>query len=134
MARKINPPRWLGRPIVDPHHANVLERNAAAHEFLHGHRREDAERKAHEDYLKEFHEKAAGHHLQGMKIAQAAGEPNHAHKHRLLYDLHMKALNLDPMAAVPAQIQAHAEQNPGRATFYKFHPHKGDLFLFEPKE
>jgi len=132
--KKIETATWLGRPIIDPHHANYLERSAAVHEFMGGKSREDAEHLAHQKYRQQFHEQAAAHHLRGMKIAQAAGESDHSRKHRILYDLHMKALNLDPAEAVPAQIKAHLEQEPALPSFYKFKPHKGFCFLFQDKE
>jgi hypothetical protein len=90
--------------------------------------RADAEHRAHHEYTKDKHREAAAYHLQGLKAAQAAGSQEEGHKHGLLYQLHMKKLGLNPMDAVPHEIQSLADK---QDKFYNFKPHRGDVFLLQ---
>src|SRR4051812_38087824 len=96
---------WMGRPILNEEHGHDLERRAAINEFHRKQPRAEAEQAAHDDYVREHRQKAAAHHLQGMKAAQASGAHEDAKKHWMLYDTHLKALGLDSVGAVPPEIQ-----------------------------
>jgi len=118
---------WLGRPIISPEHSQGLELSAAANEFDKGMSRHDAEEKAHNDYVRDQRLRAAAHHLSGIKAAQGSGDFAEAGKHGAMYELHLKALGLDPMGPVPDEVQAKLGE-PDRKKIYGFKPHAGDLF------
>lgn len=121
-------PEWNGRKIAKEEDRHDLENRAALYEFKHRMTRSDAEHRAHHEYRQDKHREAAAHHLQGLKASQAAGDQEEGHKHGLMYQLHMKALGLDPMSAVPKEIQSLAEK---QEKFYKFRAHRGDVFLLQ---
>lgn len=125
---KVNAPMWNGRKIAKEEDAHDLEQRSALYEFKHRMARADAEHRAHHEYTKDKHREAAAYHLQGLKAAQASGSQEEGHKHGLLYQLHMKKLGLDPMDAVPHEIQSLADK---QEKFYKFKPHRGDVFLLQ---
>lgn len=130
--KKVSPPQWMGHPILSTDHVNDLETRAAIGEFHHHLPRAAAEQKAHEDYVKEHRERAAAHHLSGMRAAQAVGAPEDARKHYAMYDLHMKALGKDTIGAVPPEIERRLSGD-GEKPVYHFKAHKGDLYaLHEP--
>lgn len=129
--RKVNAPQWQGRSIAKDEDAHDLDQRAALYEFKHRMNRGDAEHRAHHEYKQDKHREAAAYHLQGMKASQASGSQEEGHKHGLLYQLHMKALGLDPMSAVPHEIQSLADK---QDKFYKFRPHRGDLFLLQNQD
>jgi len=121
-------PHWNGRRIIQSEDKHDLEQRAATYEFKHRMTREDAEHRAHHEYKKDKHREAAAFHLAGLKAAQGAGSHDEAHKHGLMYQLHLKALGHDPVGAVPTDVQALAEK---QDKFYKFKPHRGDAFLLQ---
>lgn len=127
MAKETQNSMWLGRPIVSQEHANDLEIAAAANEFDKGMSRHDAESKAHDDYIRDQRLSAAAHHLSGIKASQGSGDLSEAQKHGALYQLHLKALGLDPMGPVPPEVQAKMNA-PDRKKIYGFKAHAGDLF------
>jgi hypothetical protein len=127
-------PQWLGRDIVSEEHFQDLEQRAAVHEFHSKMPRHEAEAKAHDDYVKEHREKAAAHHLAGMKMAQAVGNLDEAKKHWTLYDLHLKALGKDSIGQIPAEIE-HRLKEDQVGKMYRFKAHHGDAYAFhQPKE
>lgn len=129
----INTAKWLERDILDPDHQHQLERAAAIHEFGPNKLpRQDAEERAYQEYMAERRRDACAHHFQGMKAAQAVGNMEAARQHGALYDLHMKALGYDTMAAPPPEI-ASRTKNEANPNIYKFKAHKGDYFAL-PKE
>lgn len=129
--KKLHPQQWLGRPIIDPSHVQDLETRAAVNEFHAMMPRAQAEAAAHDDYVKEHRERAAAHHLAGMKASMATGNHVDARKHWALYDLHLKALGKDAIGAVPPEIERRLAE--GDKPLYRFKPHKGDLYaLHEP--
>lgn len=131
--KKLHPPQWLGRPILDHEHVRDLETRAAINEFHHKIPRGDAEQQAHDSYVKENRERAAAHHLAGMKAAMATGNHQDARKHWAMYDLHLKALGKDSIGAVPPEIEKRMMDEHGQKPIYKFKAHKGDLYaLHEP--
>jgi hypothetical protein len=69
------PKKWLDRyDVLDEDHHNDLEARAAVHEFRGKMPREEAESRAHSDYLRERAYDAAAHHLVGVRAAHAAME------------------------------------------------------------
>lgn len=129
-AVKEGAPSWLGRPVLDPSHHGDLEQRAAINEFQHKMPRAQAEAKAHEEYVKDHRQRAAAHHLQGMRAAGALGNKDDAHKHWLLYDMHMKALGLESVGPVPPEVQKHTEAQ-GQKPLYRFKAHKGDVYALQ---
>lgn len=131
---KLNPPHWLGRPILDDSHATDLETRAAINEFHARMPRAEAEQKAHDDYVREHRERAAAHHLAGMKAAQAVGNHEDARKHWVLYDMHLKALGKESIGSVPPEVEKRMSDENERPV-YKFKSHKGDAYVFhEPSK
>jgi len=128
---KVSSPQWNKRPIAKDEDASDLDQRAAIYEFKHRMARPDAEHRAHHEYKLDKHREAAAYHLQGLKAAQHAGSQEEGHKHGLMYQLHMKALGLDPLDAVPHEIQSLADK---QDKFYKFKPHRSDLFLLQDKD
>jgi hypothetical protein len=132
---KLAPPSWLGRPILDHGHVMDLETRAAMNEFGHKMPRHEAEQKAHDDYVQEQRERAAAHHLAGLKAAGATGNHEDARKHWALYDMHLKALGKESIGAVPPEIEKRMMEETGQKPIYKFKAHKGDLYaLHEPSK
>lgn len=131
--QKLAMPEWLGRPILHPDHSQQLEMNAAINEFGLKMPRQQAEDQAYKDYL--YHPKtgqyaqAARHHLTGMKAADAAGDKEAARKHRMMYDMHAKALNKDPYELARELGSGEGQDMP---KVYKFKAHKGDAFALQP--
>lgn len=123
-------PNWQGKRIVHDSHAADLEHRAALHEFEGGHPRQEAERLAYDEYRREHHRQAAAHHLRGMRAAQGSGDMDESRKHGIAYGLHLKALGLDPMDEVPADIRALIDGE-DRQPQYKFKTHKGDALLLQ---
>ena len=125
---KVNAPMWNGRKIVKEEDAHDLEQRSALYEFKHRMARADAEHRAHHEYTKDKHREAAGTTATVRLPIPAAGSQEEGHKHGLLYQLHMKKLGLDPMDAVPHEIQSLADK---QDKFYKFKAHRGDVFLLQ---
>lgn len=126
-------PKWLGQPIADPRHAELLEQDAAVNEFGKKMPRPEAERAAYGDYVRGQRVKAAAHHLAGMRAASAAGDKESARKHGLMYELHSRAIGHDPAGPVHPAVAAAAESE--RPKVYKFKSHQGDLFaLGQPSQ
>ena len=118
--------KWNENLILDPDDIQGLEHEAALNEFEHGHPRSDAEDLAYKAYKTKFHREGAAHHLRGLKAAQASGDIDEAHKHGVVYSLHMESLGHDPMDAVPPEI---AELVKDGKKQYKFKAHNSDRFL-----
>jgi hypothetical protein len=97
--------------------------------------RGQAEQSAHDSYVKENRERAAAHHLAGMKAAMATGNHQDARKHWALYDLHLKSLGKDSIGAIPPEVEKRMMEEHGDKPLYKFKAHKGDLYaLHEPSK
>lgn len=122
--------KWGGNFILNQDHIPDLEHAAALYEFEHGFPREEAEKKAYGDYTSKHHREGAAHHLRGLRGAQASGDIDEAHKHGVLYSLHMSQLGHDPMDAVPPEIKELAEKD-GKKTHYKFKSNASDAFLLK---
>jgi hypothetical protein len=133
--KKLHPPQWLGRPILHDEHIQDLETRAALGEFHHKLPRGEAEARAHDDYVKEHRERAAAHHLAGMKASMATGNHEDARKHYAMYDLHLKALGKEAIGAVPPEVEKRMLEEHGSKPLYRFKAHKGDLYaLHEPSK
>ena len=118
---------WLGKPIVDQDHVHQLEQEAAVHEFHNKLPRHEAEVKAHSNYVREQRLGAAAHHLAGVKASQATGDMESARNHGMLYELHCKALGLDPYAPPSHEITSKL-QGDSPTRIYKFKPHRADMY------
>ncbi len=122
------------RYVLDADDIPELERDAGNNEFIQRMPRLEAEDKAYSDYKTKHHAKAAAHHLTMMRAASAAGAHNEAKRHKLIYDLHLKALGYDPTDhKVPDKVQTlvtDPDRNPGM----KFQPHKADTFLLDKND
>lgn len=126
---------WMGHPLLDPEHEHELHLAAALHEFQGGLPRNDAEKRALEDYRREHHARAAAHHFAGMKAGHATGNMDDAKKHHALYSLHVKALGEDPMGPVPEVVRkfhGSAGTDKKQRPVYSFRGHDADEFLVQP--
>lgn len=128
MPKEVKMPLWNGKRIAKDDDTHDLERRAATYEFKHRMNRHDAEHRAHHEYRQEKHKEAAAYHLAGLKAAQASGSHEDAHKHGMMYQLHLKEIGLDPVGPVPTDVGALMEK---LDRFYKFKPHHGDAFLLQ---
>lgn len=126
------PHLWLNRfPVSSHEHIRDLESLAAVNEFGPAKMpRHKAEEEAHKFYVTGEREQAAGHHLRGMKVAQAHGDTLSAQKHALLYQVHMRALGHNPYEAPPSHI-AHASRQASPEMQYAFKPHSSDMFAVQ---
>ncbi len=117
---------WLDKYLVlNDKDVDGLETEAAIHEFGPSRMpREQAEKTAHETYIKSQRIKAAAHHLMGQKLALAAGDSESAQKHGALYMLHMEALGFNPADVPPPEVQVNAQD----LKSYNFKAHKGDMY------
>lgn len=122
--------KWRGRKILNQDHIPDLEHGSALYEFEQGFPRSDAEERSYKDYRTKHHREAAAHHLRGLRAAQASGDIEEAHKHGVVYGLHMNELGYDPMDAVPDDIKALAEGDKLK-TQYRFKTHGSDDFLLD---
>jgi len=131
MADKKATLHWYGHPVKDEEHASNLDLKASVYQFHHGMDRHAAENKVkHEDRV-ERHQKAAAHHLDGMKAAHAVGNHEDAQQHHAMYSLHVKALGGEPGQAVPPEV-AKWQGNKDKKHAYTFKGHGDDQFLTEP--
>jgi len=119
---------WLNKyPILDEKHADALETEAGINEF--GQEkipRSAAEEKAYKSYVMKQRIEAAAYHLLGQRIAEAANDSDSAIKHSAMYNMHCKALGVDPIAVPPAEINDLLNNKVVKA--YKFRPHRADLY------
>lgn len=125
------PASWMSHPIVDASHAAQLEREAALQEFHHGQPRNVAEQKALENYRRQQHAMAAGHHLAGMRSAYASGNQEAAVMHHDMYVNHAKILGFDPSNGVPPEIKIHEKPI---EHVYDFKNHGADQYIVDPNE
>src|ERR1017187_1474124 len=124
-------PKWRDRfEVLAPEEHDVLEANAAQHEFRGRMSKEDSEERAHQDYLKDHAIGSAAFHLAGMRAATAANHQTAAKKHGASYSLAMKHLGYNPIETPPKEILDRLQdesKNP-----YSFKAHQADNF-FVPK-
>jgi hypothetical protein len=120
--------KWRSNKILSQDDIPGLEHEAALLEFGQGLPRSEAESKAYKVYKDKFHKEGAAHHLRGLRAAQASGDVEEAHKHGVVYGLHMSELGHDPMDAVPPEIQKMTEGEDLKSQ-YRFKAHNADHFL-----
>jgi hypothetical protein len=119
---------WYGKPVLNDTDVDGLETAAAWKEFGEGTPRKQAEQEAYDEYAKTQHQKAAAHHLRGMRAAQASGDLDESRLHGEAYHHHMLSLGHDPTDQVPDEIKALVEDE-GKARHYKFKSHPADGLL-----
>lgn len=126
--------KGVRRYVLDPDDVGGLEREAGVHEFIGGKPQAEAEEAAYQDYTRKNHMEAAAHHLTMMKAAQANGKYNDAHRHKLIYDMHLKSLGIESEdGKVPSEIDQFM-QNPDAPRIIKYKPHKADALLENREE
>lgn len=118
---------WFGRPIFSEGDVPNLERAAAMYEFGYGLSREEAEERAHTDYRRKYHAKAAAHHLTCLNVARSEGSFESAAQHAQMVQEHMKAMGYGPYDPIPPEIEQLASQN--QTEKVEFAPHEADSFL-----
>lgn len=126
MSKEKQPAIWLGRPILAEDHAQALEQAAAVHEFNDKLPRQEAEKKAYDNYVRDHKLAACAHHLAGARAALAAGHREEAQKHGQMYEQHAKALGFDPYGPVPSEITSKLTA-PDRTPLYRFKAHPLDV-------
>lgn len=125
------PQVWLNRfPVLDAEHVPGLEAGAAAHEFRNGLPREQAEARAHEDYLKERALDAAAHHLVGIRAAHGAGDDHAARQHGDAYAAAMQAAGHNPFSPPPGVVLDRVKD--ARSKLYSFKAHPADSLFAAP--
>lgn len=120
--------QWMGRSIAHSSHIHDLERAAALKEFGNGMDREDAEKQAYHEYLRDQHVHAAAHHLRGLQAAQGSGDLEEARLHGEAYHHHMSRAGFDSMDRVPEEVRGIMEHE-GKGRHYKFKAHPADVLL-----
>lgn len=122
---------WQGHPVRDEEHARDLDLRAAIYTYYHGLDRAAAEaRVKHEDRV-ERHQRAAAHHLDGLRAANAVGNHEDAERHHTMYGLHVKALGGDPIGAVPSEVKRW-QGDKEKKHAYTFKASPDDQFLVQP--
>jgi hypothetical protein len=120
--------RWRDHyNILAPEDTDSLDTNSAVLEFRGGLPKEQAEAKAHTNYLRNHALDAAAYHYLGMRAAVAAQHIPAAKQHGQAYILAMRHLGLGPTDAPPKEVLDRIqdfEKSP-----YKFSAHKADEFF-----
>lgn len=120
--------KWLDQhPIAHPDHRVGLEADAARYEFKHGFPKEEAEKAAHRDYVRENAFDSAAHHLVGARAARAAGQEGAAAKHGEAYAEALKIAGEEPIGPTPGPVLERIKANPPE--LYRFKAHPVDQFL-----
>lgn len=123
--------QWRGKDILDPKHAEHLDRHAAELEFGKNMSRPDAEEKAYKDYRVKNYIEAAAHHWKAFTAASAVADPS-SKEHKMMYDVYMRALGHNPAGPVPPEVkQVLPDVNQKRTKFMaqkrtKFMAHAAD--------
>ena len=122
---------WLDHyPVISEDHHPDLDARAAVAEFRDKLPRELAERKAHEDYVKEHAYRAAAHHLLGTRAAVASGHDAAAKRHGEAYVAALEAAGHSAMDAPPQKVLDYIQDL--KHQVYSFKGHPADA-LFQPK-
>lgn len=122
------PVRWRNQhSILSPEDGDALETSAAIAEFRGGLPKEEAERKAHSDYLRNHALDAAAHHYLGMRAAVAAQHMAAAKQHGQAYVLAMRHLGVNPTGTPPKEVLDRIQDS--KNSPYKFVGHKADSFF-----
>lgn len=117
--------QWNGRPVADAAEVPDLDVAAAIHQFGGGVTRQEAEERAYGDYRKRQAAEAAAHHLRLYRAALGAGDRDVANRHKLMYDVHVRALGENPAGEPPQQVKALVGDGVEAATKFKPHPADG---------
>jgi len=96
--------QWRGKDILDPKHAEHLDRHAAELEFGQNMPRQDAEEKAYKSYRVKNYIEAAAHHWKAFTAASAVADPS-SKEHKMMYDVYMRALGHNPAGPVPPEVK-----------------------------
>lgn len=115
--------QWHGRDILDPKHAEDLDKEAAELEFGQNMSRSDAENKAYKNYKVKRYLEGAAHHWKGFTAASAVSDPS-SKEHKLMYDVYMRALGHNPASAPPPEVKRLVPESDSRRA--KFMPHPAD--------
>lgn len=125
-------PKWHDRyDVLAPEDHDLLETNAAQHEFRGGMSKEDSEAKAHEQYLRNHAISSAAFHYLGMRAAVAANHKTAAKKHGEAYKTAMGSLGYSATDAPPQEIldRAKDESKDESKNPYGFKSHAADGLL-----
>jgi hypothetical protein len=115
--------KWLDKyKVGEDDDVNHLEAAAANNEFVHGHKREDAEAKAHADYLGNKALDSAAHHYLGMRAALAGKNEQAARQHGEAYAKAMDHLKLSPHDEPPQAVKDRVEHLKQKVYSFKSHP------------
>lgn len=119
---------WLGvYPVTDEAHHDQLEAAAAVNELRERMPREQAEKKAHEDYLRDAAYGAGAHHFLGVQAAVAAQAHDAARKHGAAYAAAADAGGWDPAGRPPQPVLDRMKELQHKV--YSFKPHPADAFF-----
>jgi hypothetical protein len=122
------PVRWRDHyNVLAPEDTDALESAAGILEFRGGLPKEQAEGKAHTDYLRNHALDSAAYHYLGMRAAVAAKHMTAAKQHGQAYTLAMRHLGLGPTDAPPKEILDRIQDTDKSP--YKFSAHKADEFF-----
>lgn len=113
--------QWKGRDILDPKHAEELDRSAAELEFGENLPRHEAEERAYSAYRRSRYLEGAAHHWKGFTAACAVGDPS-SKEHKLMYDVYMRALGENPAAAPPPEVKRLVPEADVRRAKFVAHP------------
>jgi predicted RNA-binding protein len=121
------PAKWLDQyNILDDSDQHSLEAAAAAHEFKGNLPREQAEAKAHRDYMRQHAIRAMAHHYMGGKIANMLNDQESIDKHGIAYESAAQNGGFD-MGSVPPEVIEFARA--GSQDLYKYKDHPSDAFF-----
>lgn len=124
------PLMWLGHPVRDSEHINSLELNAAINQYHHGMSRADAEARVKDEDRRDRHLRAAAHHFEGLRAANAVGSEDDAKRHHEMYSMHLRVLGLEPNGPVPIEIQRYRDAETHRRA-YAYKGHSDDQLLVD---
>jgi len=120
--------KWRDRyDVLAPEDHDLLDSNAAVHEFRGGMSKEAAETRAHQNYLRNHALDACAFHYLGMRAALAGQNQSAAKRHGEAYSTAMKHLGYNPLETPPKEVLDRAkdsEKNP-----YSFKAHQADHFF-----
>lgn len=115
--------KWLDKhKIGDEGDIAGLDTSAAINEFRHGMPREDAELKAHSDYLDNKAVDSAAHHYLGMRAALAAKNEQAAQQHAEAYSKACGRLKVSPHSHPPQSVMDRVEHLKQKVYSFKAHP------------
>lgn len=121
---------WLGQyPVVSEDHHADLDARAAILELRGKLPRDQAERQAHQDYLKDQAYRASAHHLLGIRASIASGNDAAATRHGQSYATAMRAAGHGPLESPPQQVLDYIKDAKNKVFSFKEHESDG---IFSP--